>query len=102
MARDFAGNDGHQRALIGRDFADQRKKVGSGITLDVELNAWLSAREFVRDLARILGCNVSPVGTRMDGDSWSAGRNANIDGLENARHGATTRVTKCGDFVDVD
>src|SRR5262245_42561715 len=102
MTRDFARDDGHERALVWVDLVHQRDQIGPRIPFDVELDEGTPPLERARDVANVLGRNVPPVSARMHGDAQGARGQTYLHGVEHARLHAATGVPQGRDLVDVD
>jgi hypothetical protein len=102
LAGDLAGNHGHERALIGADFFNERDQIRPRITFDVELDARRLCAQEGGDLADVGGRDVPLVGSRMDRDARRAGIDAYLHGFENARDASAARIAQRRDLVHVD
>ena len=101
LAGDFAGDDRHQRALIGADPLDERDEIVTRIALDIEFDLRPLAFERLRDVIDVLGNDMTAISARMHGDPVNPGAKTHGDGIKHARLVATPRVPQSRHLIDV-
>jgi hypothetical protein len=78
---------------------DEIEQLGPRVTLDIEFN--VPPRQHARDVANVLGHNVTAIGSRVNGNARSAGSYADVHGIHDAGHTATARIPKRGHLINV-
>jgi hypothetical protein len=79
---------------------DQVEQLGPRVTLDIEFN--VPPRQHARDVANVLGRNVTAIGSRVNGNARSAGSRADVHSIHDAGHTATARIPQRRHLVYVD
>jgi hypothetical protein len=99
---DFTRADGNQCALGWLDLMHQREQVPTGITLDVELDRTAGRAQQVRDLSYISRRDVTSVSSWVHGDARHSGIDTHAHRIKDGRDGASSRIAKRRNLIDVD
>src|SRR5262245_2493228 len=102
LAGYLAGNDRHERALVGPHLLNERDQLRSRIPFDVVFDPRPEWRQHARDVPNVPGRDVPAVGPRMHGDSLHPGVDARTNRVEYAGEVPSAGVADGGDLVDVD
>ncbi len=102
LARDFAGQHRHERALIGPHSLNELDEIGPRIAFDIEFDSRPLAFQRLHDVVHVLRLDVPLIGARMNGDALNAGSKTHGHRVEHARLVAAAGIAQGRDFVDVD
>ena len=102
LARNLAGNDRHEGALLGPHRMHHLDEVGTRVPLHVEFDRRSNGSQPLRDLAHIGQRDVPLVRAWVHGNPRHSSRETDLDGIEHTWLGSAARVAQRRHFVDVD